>query len=101
MLVLGSVWNYDGVFSRLQAADCLQCRKTPIYFLTDPSNEMHNNNLVSGTARDVWRRSSETTGCAVQYCRVQKALWDTETPILIQKRHPYTGNLNSETPGDS
>jgi len=21
--------------------------------------------------------------------------------VLIQKRHPYTGNLNSETPGDS
>ncbi len=29
------------------------------------------------------------------------ALFNPETSILIQKRHPYTGNLNSETPGDS
>ena len=29
------------------------------------------------------------------------ALFNPETPILIQKRHPYTGNLNSETSGDS
>ncbi len=30
-----------------------------------------------------------------------KALFNPETSILIQKRHPYTGNLNSETSGDS
>ena len=29
------------------------------------------------------------------------ALFNPDTSILIQKRHPYTGNLNSETPGDS
>jgi len=29
------------------------------------------------------------------------ALFNPETLILIQKRHPYAGNLNSETPGDS
>ncbi len=29
------------------------------------------------------------------------ALFNPETSILIQKRHPYTGNLNSETLGDS
>ncbi len=29
------------------------------------------------------------------------ALFNPETSILIQKRHPYTGNLNSETSGDS
>ncbi len=29
------------------------------------------------------------------------ALFNPETSIFIQKRHPYTGNLNSETPGDS
>ena len=29
------------------------------------------------------------------------ALFNPETSILIQKRHPYTGNLNLETPGDS
>ncbi len=27
------------------------------------------------------------------------ALLNPKTPILIQKRHPYTGILNSETPG--
>jgi len=29
------------------------------------------------------------------------ALFNPKTSILIQKRHPYTGNLNSETLGDS
>ncbi len=29
------------------------------------------------------------------------ALFNPETLVLIQKRHPYRGNLNSETPGDS
>jgi len=29
------------------------------------------------------------------------ALLHPETSISIQKRHPYTGNLNSETSGDS
>jgi len=29
------------------------------------------------------------------------ALFNPETSILIQKRHPYLGNLNSETSGDS
>ncbi len=29
------------------------------------------------------------------------ALFNPETSALIQQRHPYTGNLNSETPGDS
>jgi len=29
------------------------------------------------------------------------ALFNPKTSILIQKRHPYTGNLNSETSGDS
>jgi len=29
------------------------------------------------------------------------ALFNPKTSILIQKRHPYTGNLNSEMPGDS
>ena len=29
------------------------------------------------------------------------ALFDPETYILIQNRHPYTGNPNSETSGDS
>ncbi len=31
----------------------------------------------------------------------QSALFNPKTCILIQKRHPYTGNLNSETSGDS
>ncbi len=29
------------------------------------------------------------------------ALLNPATSTLIQKRHPYTGNLNSETSGDS
>ncbi len=29
------------------------------------------------------------------------ALFNPETSISCQKRHPYTGNLNSKTPGDS
>jgi len=31
----------------------------------------------------------------------QHALCNPETSILIQKRHPFIGNLDSETPGDS
>ncbi len=31
----------------------------------------------------------------------KRALFNPETPILIQERHPYTGNLNSGTFGDS
>jgi len=30
-----------------------------------------------------------------------EALLNPETSISIQKRHPYTGNLNLETSGDS
>ncbi len=32
---------------------------------------------------------------------LRRALFNPETSFLIQKRHLYTGNLNSETPGDS
>ncbi len=32
---------------------------------------------------------------------VHTALFNPKTTTLVQKRHPYTGNLNSETPGDS
>ena len=31
----------------------------------------------------------------------QPAFFNTETLILSQRRHPYTGNPNPETPGDS
>lgn len=31
----------------------------------------------------------------------RSALFNPNTSILIKKRHSYTGNLNSETPGDS
>lgn len=35
-------------------------------------------------------------------CAEQRmALFIPETSILLQNRHPYTGNLNSETFGDS
>ena len=34
-------------------------------------------------------------------CIDRVALFNPETSILIQKRHPYTGNLNSEMLGDS
>ncbi len=30
-----------------------------------------------------------------------EALLNPETSVFIQERHPYTGNLNSETSGDS
>ena len=30
-----------------------------------------------------------------------KALFNPKTSILLQERHPYTGNLNSEMRGDS
>ncbi len=35
------------------------------------------------------------------YQQHHTALFNPETSILIQKRYPYTGNLNSETPGES
>ncbi len=44
------------------------------------------------------------TGIPCPYlCLVQAyiPLFNPETSILIQKRHPDTGNPNSETPGDS
>ncbi len=34
-------------------------------------------------------------------CGDSRALFNLKTSMLIQKCHPYTGNLNSETPGDS
>ncbi len=34
-------------------------------------------------------------------CLHSAALFNPETSILIQKRHPYTGNLNRELSGDS
>ena len=34
-------------------------------------------------------------------CFRNSALFHPKTSILIQKRHPYAGNLNSETSGDS
>ena len=37
----------------------------------------------------------------VQHCHKASALFNLETSILIQKSHPYTGNLNTETSGDS
>ena len=36
-----------------------------------------------------------------QLCSDTSALYNPKSSILIQKRHPYTENLNSETPGDS
>jgi len=35
------------------------------------------------------------------YLLTLSALFNPETSVVIQKRHPYTGNLNSETSGDS
>ena len=31
--------------------------------------------------------------------KCSKTLFNPETPISIEKRHPYAGNLKSETPG--
>ena len=39
--------------------------------------------------------------CRQRSLQVSAALFDPKTSILIQKRHPYTENLNSETSGDS
>ena len=39
--------------------------------------------------------------CECNDSSVHGALSNPKTSILIQKRHPYTGNLNSETCGDS
>ncbi len=39
--------------------------------------------------------------CECNDSSVHGALFHPKTSILIQKRHPYTGNLNSETCGDS
>ena len=41
--------------------------------------------------------------CCQHLCEVGQsyALFNPEPYILIQKRHPCTGNLNSETLGDS
>ncbi len=44
-----------------------------------------------------------TLGEDLQPCQavVKGQLLSIPTAILIQRCHPYTGNLNSETPGDS
>ncbi len=39
--------------------------------------------------------------CFQPAAKTSKALFNPKTSILIQKRHPYTGKLNSETSGDS
>ena len=41
--------------------------------------------------------------CAGYVCHheVMMSYLNPKTSSLIQRRHPYTGNLNSEMPGDS
>ena len=39
--------------------------------------------------------------CFITAVLLVLALLDPKTTALIQKRHPYTGKLNSETPGNS
>jgi hypothetical protein len=43
----------------------------------------------------------ETRDNTVKAARVAAALFNPEMSVLLQKCPSYTGNLNSETPGDS
>ncbi len=46
------------------------------------------------------KKQGQSQSC--EYCNNDVvALFNPETSILIQKRHPYTGNLVSEKSGDS
>ena len=44
---------------------------------------------------------AELPACTARQTLISTALVNAETSILIQKRHPYTGKLNSDTSGDS
>ena len=48
-----------------------------------------------------WRIKEHRTLKNRPDCERPRALLNPEMSLLIQKRHPYTGNLNSETSGDS
>ncbi len=39
--------------------------------------------------------------CQHPHLQIIEALFNPKTSVLIQRRHPYTGNVNSETSGDS
>ena len=47
------------------------------------------------------RQGLSSLHCTSQLGDNIAALLNPETSILLQKRHPYTGNLNRETSGDS
>ena len=58
-------------------------------------------------ARQELHLTKPTASLSSNLCRIQARLVftllfsDPETSIFIQECHPYTGNLNSETSGDS
>jgi len=57
--------------------------------------------MSSGDARpNKVAKSGLWTSCSA-YIAHQTALFNPETSILIQTRHPYTGKLNRQTSGDS
>ncbi len=65
----------------------------------------HSPALVSKLLQDrSWHVRAKLLTCswrtAQSWCG-HKALFNPETSVLIQKHHPYTGILNSETSGDS
>ena len=53
--------------------------------------------VISGTDADY----AHAEAVAASSSEWHIAVFNPETSILIQKRHPYTGSLISETPGDS
>jgi len=56
---------------------------------------------LSGNMVRIIRDSSHNWLAALVSLLGTVALFNPKTSVLIQKRHPYTGNLNSETLGDS
>ena len=46
-------------------------------------------------------KNNDFLPCFENFAQLPIALFNPETSIFIQKHHPYTGNLNSETLGDS
>ena len=38
---------------------------------------------------------------SAEHVKSQEALFNAEVSVLIQKCHPYTGTLNTETSGDN
>ncbi len=92
------LWSGKHLFANKSAQELTS---DPGSLLLQPG--MHVQSLVAGFPSSVYETESVPNSNAQcpQCVDAQPAFFNTETLILSQRRHPYTGNPNPETPGDS